>query len=108
MNAIQPALDGTTPKPADDYETWVGRVRPAFEKAARSGREFATWHIKVDAELPDPPNPRAQWGSLMQRLVHKGLIRPASFTTTRDGSGVRTWIGTRTARTATQQRRTAA
>lgn len=95
---VQPALDGSIPAPADDYETWVTSVRPAFERAAASGREFATWHIKVDAELLDPPNPKSQWGALMQRFEHEGLIQAASFTTTRDGSGVRTWRGTRAAR----------
>jgi hypothetical protein len=95
---VQPALDGTVPNPAEDFETWVEKVRPAFERAAATGREFASWHVKVDEKLPDPPNPKSQWGLLLHRLHDEGLIQPASFTTTRDGSGVRTWRGTRTAR----------
>ncbi|WP_333744093.1 hypothetical protein [Streptomyces ardesiacus] len=97
---VQPALDGTIPQPtpAEDFETWVDRVRPAFETAAASGREFASWHIKVAEHLPDPPNPKAMWGQLLHRLHDEGLIEPASWTTTRDGSGVRTWRGTRAAR----------
>lgn len=98
MAAIQPALDGTMPAPVDDYESWAERVRPAFERAAATGREFASWHIKVAEKLPEPPNPRSMWGQLLHRLHDEGLIQPASFTTTRDGSGVRTWRGTRAAR----------
>lgn len=97
MTAVQQPLDGM-PEPADDYETWVEKVRPAFERAAATGREFASWHIKVDQELPEPPKPQFQWGTLLHRLESEGLIRPASFTTTRDGSAVRTWRGTRAAR----------
>ena len=101
MTAIQQPLDGMPepPHPDADYETWVEQVRPAFEQAARTGREFASWHIKVDAKLPDPPNPRSMWGQLMHRLSEEGLLEAVSFTTTRDGSGVRTWRGTRAART---------
>ena len=98
MTAVQQPLDGMPEPPPDEYETWVETVRPAFVAAARTGREFASWHIKVDAHLPDPPNPRSQWGHLMHRLHDEGLLEPASFTTTRDGSGVRTWRGTRAAR----------
>ncbi|MET8404489.1 hypothetical protein [Streptomyces sp900116325] len=104
-SSIQPALDGTVPETIDNFETWVAQVRPAFEQAAATGREFASWHIKVDAELPDPPNPKSQWGALMHRFSEEGLVEAVSFTTTRDGSGVRTWRGTRTARA--QQRRAA-
>jgi hypothetical protein len=98
MTAIQPALDGSVPPAVDDFETWAAKVRPAFERAAATGREFASWHVKVDNELPEPPNPKAMWGQLMHRFREEGLVEPASFTTTRDGSGVRTWRGTRTAR----------
>lgn len=81
-----------------DYETWLQQIRPAFAAAARSGREFACWHIKVDKKLPDPPKPKTQWGSAMHHFTAEGLLEPASFTTTRDGSAVRTWRGTRAAR----------
>ncbi len=103
-SSIQPALDGSIPVQENDFETWVTQVRPAFEQAAATGREFASWHIKVDAKLPEPPNPKSQWGALMHRFSEEGLVEAVSFTTTRDGSGVRTWRGTRTART---QRRAA-
>lgn len=98
MSTVQPALDGSVPEPSVDFDTWAEMVRPAFVEAARSGREFASWHIKVKAKLPEPPNPKAMWGQLLHRLHDEGLIEPASFTTTRDGSGVRTWRGTRAAR----------
>ncbi|MGW4505755.1 hypothetical protein ACWENO_14055 [Streptomyces sp. NPDC004436] len=98
MTAVQPHLDGTIPPPATDYETWLDQIRPAFADAARSGREFACWHIKVDKKLPDPPKPKTQWGSAMHHFAAEGLLEPASFTTTRDGSAVRTWRGTRAAR----------
>jgi hypothetical protein len=98
VTAVQPALDGSVPEPCPDFDAWVEQVRPAFERAAATGREFASWHIKVDQELPEPPNPKAMWGQLMHRLREEGLLEPASFTTTRDGSGVRTWRGTRAAR----------
>ncbi len=98
MDSIQPQLDGTEPEPQDDFESWAERVRPAFAAAARTGREFASWHVKVAEKLPEPPNPKCMWGQLLHRLHDEGLIEPASFTTTRDGSGVRTWRGTRAAR----------
>lgn len=101
MTAIQPQLDGTEPEHPDDFEEWVARVRPAFERAARSGRDFAVWHIKVAEQLPNPPDPAHQWGTLAHRLHEEGLIRRAGWTTTRDGSGVRKWRGTRRARRAT-------
>ena len=100
MTAVQPQLDGTEPAIADDFEDWVAKVRPAFERAAATGREFATWHIKVAEKLPDPPNPKAHWGTLAHRFAEEGLIRHAGWTTTRDGSGVKTWRGTRQARRA--------
>lgn len=98
MKTTQPALDGTVPTPAPDFDSWVELVRPAFVAAAKSSAEFASWHIKISEKLPDPPKPQYQWGALMVRLHDEGLIQPASFTTTRDGSGVRTWRGTRAAR----------
>jgi hypothetical protein len=99
MTVIQPALEGMpTPEPSEDFETWAEQVRPAFVRAAATGREFASWHIKVAEQLPEPPNPKAMWGQLLHRLHDEGLLQPTSWTTTRDGSGVRTWRGTRAAR----------
>jgi hypothetical protein len=72
---VQPALDGSVPAPADDFESWLERVRPAFVTAAKSGREFASWHIKVAEKLPEPPNPKAMWGQHPRRQWRKDLAR---------------------------------
>lgn len=106
--AIQPALDGQVPEVHDDFEEWAAKVRPAFERAAASGREFATWHIKVAEKLPDPPKPKAQWGTLAHRLHEDGLLEHAGWATTRDGSGVRLWRGTPAFRRQARRARRAA
>ncbi|MFI2426544.1 hypothetical protein ACH5A7_21015 [Streptomyces sp. NPDC018955] len=103
---VQPALDGTIPTPtrtrANDYETWLNAVWPAFTAAAASGRTFTTYQIADQHQLPEPPNPQAHWGRLMTLLQERGYIRKAGWTTTArptaHHSGVRTWKGTAAAR----------
>jgi hypothetical protein len=101
MPALQPTLDGTLPAPASDYPTWVDEVRPAFVAAARTGRLFTSYEIAKANELPEPPNPRADWGNLVLSLVRDGLIEHVTFDRssrpTGERSAVAVWRGTRAA-----------
>ncbi|MBC2903189.1 hypothetical protein [Streptomyces cupreus] len=101
MTAIQPALDGTIPT-TSSYAEWVDDVRPAFVTAARSGRRFTTYEIAKEHELPEPPNPRADWGNFAQSLVRDGLIEHVDFERssrpTGERSAVSVWRGTPAAR----------
>jgi len=83
MSNIQPAFDGTVlaaPAPAavrrvmDDYEAWVSEVWPVFETVADSRIPFTFAEIAYSYQLPDPPRPASQWGSLPARLQNAGLI----------------------------------
>ncbi|NUS83709.1 MAG: hypothetical protein HOY75_13420 [Streptomyces sp.] len=102
MTAVQPALDGTVPAQAADYQTWVDDIRPAFVTAARSGREFTTYEIARDAELPEPPNPRSDWGNATQLFERQQLIEHVAFDRSRRPTGERSavsvWRGTKAAR----------
>ncbi|MDI5965804.1 hypothetical protein [Streptantibioticus silvisoli] len=107
---VQPTLDGTLPparipaavQRAEDYETWLAAVRPAYEAAAASGRPFTTYTVADAANLPEPPDPAHTWGRFMRLLADEGWIRTHGWTTsdrpTTHHSGVRTWIGTPAAR----------
>ena len=84
MSHIQPAFDGMhleAPAPSkarrivNDYEAWVDEVWPAFVAAADTGQPFTVDAIARDNNLPDPPSPKAQWGSLPGRLLDAGIIR---------------------------------
>lgn len=109
MTPIQPHLDGTIPTPkipaarrrAEDYETWVDEVRPAFIAAAATGRTFTTFEVVDGSDLPEPPD-HHQWGRLMTLLKEEGYIRTAGWACsprpTAHHSGVRTWKGTAAAR----------
>ena len=101
MTAVQPALDGTMPAPAADYHTWVDMVRPAFVAAAKTGQRFTTYEVAKDHELPEPPNPRADWGNFTQSLVRDGLLEHCGFDRsvrpTGEHSAVSVWRGTRAA-----------
>jgi hypothetical protein len=101
MPTVQPTLDGTLPQPALDYRTWIDHIRPAFVTAARSGRRFTTYEIAKDADLPEPANPRADWGNATQLFVREGLIEHVDFDRssrpTGEKSAVSVWRGTRAA-----------
>jgi hypothetical protein len=104
MSHIQPAFDGMhleAPAPAksrrivDDYEAWVDEVWPAFVAAADTGVPFTIDEISRKYQLPDPPHPKSQWGSLPGRLQNEGIIRHhGGGTSARAGhSMVHVWIG---------------
>lgn len=99
--AIQPALDGSVPAPAVDYHSWVGVVRPAFVAAAQTGRRFTTYEVADEHQLPEPPNPRADWGNFVQSLVRDRVIEHCGFDRssrpTGEKSAVAVWRGTRAA-----------
>ena len=103
MPAQQPTLDGTVPDPDTglSYAEWCDHVRPAFVEAARSGKEFTTYAIAKDYDLPEPSNPRADWGNAAQRFAREGLIEHVTFDRssrpTGERSAVGVWRGTRAA-----------
>ena len=103
MPALQPTLDGDMPTPDSglSYAEWVDHIRPAFLAAARSGQRFTTYEIAHDAELPEPANPRADWGNAVQQFVREGLLEHCGFDRTArptgEHSAVSVWRGTRTA-----------
>lgn len=102
MPALQPTLDGTLPTPTTDYPTWVDTVRPAFVEAARSGERFTSYEIAKTNNLPEPANPKASWGHLVQALVRDGVIEQCGWDESSrpsgGHSGVKVWRGTRAAR----------
>ncbi|KOV86099.1 MULTISPECIES: hypothetical protein [unclassified Streptomyces] len=99
--AIQPALDGSVPAPGLDYHRWCDLVRPAFVAAARSGRRFTVYEVADEHQLPEPPNPRADWGNFTQSLVRDRVIEHVAFERssrpTGERSAVSVWRGTRAA-----------
>jgi hypothetical protein len=101
MTTVQPTLDGTLPAVADDYHSWCDHVRPAFVDAARTGRLFTSYEIARDNDLPEPANPKADWGNFVQSLVRDHVIEHCGWDETiRPGgehSGVKVWRGTRAA-----------
>jgi hypothetical protein len=100
---VQPTLDGTLPAPDTGltYAEWADLVRPAFVAAARSGQRFTVYEVAYDRDLPEPPNPRADWGNATQRFAHEGLIEHCGFDRssrpTGEKSAVAVWRGTRAA-----------
>lgn len=100
---VQPALDGTIPTPtipaarrrAEDYETWVSKVRPALIKAAKSGKPFMFWQILRDPSLPLAPDPAHDPGRLAATMHRDGITRTAGYGKTLDRSAVQKWTGTR-------------
>jgi len=104
MSHIQPAFDGTelaAPAPAatrrviDDYEAWVDEVWPAFVEAADTRLPFTIDEVARAKQLPDPPRPKSQWGSLPARLQNEGIIRHHGFggSVRAHHSLVHVWIG---------------
>jgi hypothetical protein len=99
---VQPTLDGTLPTPATDtYTEWVDRVWPTFVEVARTGRRFTTFEVAHDHELPEPPNPKADWGNLAQALARHRVTEHCGFDRssrpTAEHSAVSVWRGTRAA-----------
>lgn len=103
MPATQPTLDGTLPAQAADYHTWAAQVRPAFVAAARTGRLFTSYEVAKEHGLPEPPNPRADWGNLVLSLVRDQVIEHVTFDRscrpTGERSAVAVWRGTHAAQT---------
>lgn len=104
MTHIQPAFDGTelaASAPAksrrvmDDYEAWVDEVTPAYTEAADTGLPFTICGVAADKNLPDPPRPASQWGSLPRHLQDAGIIRHHGYGTSARAhqSLVYVWIG---------------
>lgn len=104
MSNIQPAFDGTemaASAPAksrrivDDYEAWVDEVWPYYVAAADTRQPFTVDEVARKHQLPDPPSPKSQWGSLPVRLQNEGIIQHAgAATSARAGhSMVHRWIG---------------
>ena len=104
MTHIQPAFDGyhlEAPAPAksrrivDDFEAWVDEVTPYYVAAADTGLPFTIDEVSRKHQLPDPPHPKSQWGSLPVRLQNDGTIRHHSGgTSARAGNSmVHVWIG---------------
>ncbi|HEY6117677.1 MAG TPA: hypothetical protein VI172_17115 [Candidatus Dormibacteraeota bacterium] len=102
MPAQQPTLDGSLP-PVDQltYAEWCDHVRPAFVAAACTGRLFTSYEVARDNDLPEPPNPKADWGNLVLSLVRDRLIEHVTFDRssrpTGERSAVGVWRGTRAA-----------
>ncbi|MER6534359.1 hypothetical protein ABT215_11210 [Streptomyces sp900105755] len=104
MSHIRPVFDHGNPEasaPAasrrivDDYEAWLAEVIPAYTAAADTGQPFTIDAVARDHNLPDPPRPQSQWGSLPARLQDAGIIRHHGY-----GSSARcrrslvyVWIG---------------
>lgn len=104
MSHIQPAFDGMHLEAAapaksrrrvDDYEAWVDEVWPAFVAAADSGQPFTVDEIARTKRLPDPPQPKTQWGRLPARLLNDGIIRHHDYggSARAKQSLVHVWIG---------------
>ncbi|MFJ5644109.1 hypothetical protein [Streptomyces sp. NPDC093223] len=79
----------------DDYEAWVDEVWNAFVDAADTGLPFTVDEIARAKHLPDPPQPKTQWGSLPGRLLNDGIIRHHGYggSARAKQSLVHVWIG---------------
>lgn len=99
MPAQQPTLDGTIPAP--DYHTWCDQVRPYYLAVCRTGRRWTCYEIAEEHRLPEPPNPRADWGNFTQSLVHDNVAEHCGFDRssrpTGEKSAVSVWRGTHAA-----------
>jgi hypothetical protein len=99
--AQQPTLDGTLPQPTPDYHTWTEEIRPHYVAACQTGDEWTCYQIAEQHNLPNPPNPRADWGNFVQSLVRDGLAELVRFERSRrpssERSAVAVWRGTRAA-----------
>ncbi|MFD5491544.1 hypothetical protein ACFWH4_01045 [Streptomyces sp. NPDC127091] len=104
MSHVQPVFDGMhleAPAPAvsrrivDDYEAWVDEVTPYYVAAADTGLPFTIDEVSRKHQLPDPPLPKTQWGSLPGRLLNDGIIRHHGYggSARAKQSLVHVWIG---------------
>lgn len=104
MTRIAPAFDGNqleAPAPAktrrivDDFEAWVEEIWDSFVEAADSRQPFTIADVAARKQLPDPPRPASQWGSLPARLQDAGIICHHGFGGSQRAhqSLVHVWIG---------------
>lgn len=104
MTHIQPAFDGTelaaaapsvTRRIVDDFEAWVDEVTPYYVTAADTRQPFTIDEVARKHQLPDPPKPQSQWGSLPARLQDAGIICHHGFGGSQRAhqSLVHVWIG---------------
>lgn len=104
MTHIQPAFDGAelaaaapsvTRRIVDDFEAWIDEVTPYYVTAADSRQPFTIDEVARKHQLPDPPKPQSQWGSLPARLQDAGIIRHHGFGGSQRAhqSLVHVWIG---------------
>lgn len=104
MTHVSPVFDGdrleaaapaATRRVMDDYEAWVDEVWPAFVEAADARMPFTVDEVARRKQLPDPPRPQSQWGSLPLRLQNEGIIRHHGYGGSERAhhSLVHVWIG---------------
>jgi hypothetical protein len=104
MTHIQPVFDGNqleasapakTRRVMDDYEAWVDEVTPYYVAAADTRQPFTIDEVARRHQLPDPPHPKSQWGSLPRRLQDAGIMRHHGFGGSQRAhqSLVHVWIG---------------
>ncbi|MEV4227298.1 hypothetical protein AB0J81_09340 [Streptomyces bobili] len=100
---VQPTLDGTLPPPAElSYAEWIEHIRPTFVAVAKTGRRFTTYEVAREYRLPEPSNPKADWGNAVQQFAREGLIEDTndaarSSRPTSERSRVGVWRGTHAA-----------
>lgn len=101
MPALQPTLDGTLPTTTPDYHTWVDLIRPHYVTVCRTNREWTCYEIAKEHDLPEPPNPRSDWGNFVLSLVRDEIAEHVNFQRssrpTGEKSAVAVWRGTRAA-----------
>jgi hypothetical protein len=101
---IQPTFDGTefaasapsaTRRIVDDFDAWVDEVTPHYVEAADTGQPFTIDEVARKKQLPDPPRPQSQWGSLPRLLVTAGIMRHHGYGGSERAhySLVHVWIG---------------
>jgi hypothetical protein len=104
MTHITPVFDGdqlaaSAPSAGrriiDDYDAWVTEVWDPFVEAADTGQPFTIDEVARKRQLPDPPRPQSQWGSLPRLLVTAGIMRHHGYGGSERAhySLVHVWIG---------------
>lgn len=94
-NQLEAAAPAKTRRIVDDFEAWVDEVTPAYIEFADLGLPFTIDEVARKKQLPDPPHPKSQWGSLPGRLQNAGIIRHHDFGGSQRAhqSLVHVWIG---------------